>query len=109
MQAALQDGSGDEPTSGKVKLGIEVAPAKGMAGAGDQGLVVTDVDDDGAAAGKLEQGDVILKVGGKTVGSVSDVSAQLDDAQKGGKKSVLLLVKRNDQTRFVAIEIGKSG
>lgn len=109
-QAALGGGDGaDEPTSGKVKLGIEVAPAKGMAGAGDQGLVVTDVDDDGAAAGKLEQGDVILKVGGKTVGSVSDVTAQLDDAQKGGKKSVLLLVKRNDQTRFVAIEIGKSG
>jgi serine protease Do len=107
-QAALTPDDDDAtPESGKVKLGIEVAPASGMAGAGDQGLVVTDVDEDGAAAGKLEQGDVILRVGGKAVSSVPDVTAQLDEAQKNGKKSVLLLVKRNDQTRFVAIEIGR--
>ena len=109
-QAALTpDADEDSGKSGKVRLGIEVSPAAKMAGAGDQGLVVTQVDDDGAAAGKLEQGDVILKVGGKTVSSIPDVSSQLDDAQKNGKKSVLLLVKRNDATRFVAIEIGKAG
>ena len=108
-QAALtpDDDSADTPESGKVKLGIEVTPASKMAGAGDQGLVVTDVEENGSAAGKLEQGDVILRVGGKAVSTVPDVSAQLDEAQKDGKKSVLLLVKRNDQTRFVAIEIGK--
>lgn len=108
-QAALSpdEDKSEEPASGKVKLGIEVAPASKMAGAGDQGLVVTEVEDDGAAVGKLEQGDVILRVAGKAVSSVSDVSSQLDDAQKNGKKSVLLLVKRNDQTRFVAIEVGR--
>ena len=109
-QAALSPDDGDQQSdSGKVKLGIEVSPASKMAGAGDQGLVVTDVDEDGAAAGKLEQGDVILRVGGKAVSTVSEVTGQLDAAQKDGKKSVLLLVKRNDQTRFVAIEIGKAG
>ena len=108
-QASLNPGDDDDSKAGKVRLGIEVSPASKMAGAGDQGLVVTSVDEDGAAAGKLEQGDVILKVGGKTVSSVPDVSSELDEAQKNGKKSVLLLVKRNDATRFVAIEIGKAG
>ncbi|MGA0531879.1 Do family serine endopeptidase [Hansschlegelia sp. KR7-227] len=108
-QASLNQGDEDSDSKGsaKVKLGIEVTPAARMAGAGDQGLVVTDVDTDGAAAGKLEQGDVILRVGGKAVSSVSDVTGQLDAAQKDGKKAVLLLVKRADATRFVAIEIGK--
>lgn len=107
-QASLdQTPNDDDAGSSKVKLGIEVTPARKMAGAGDQGLVVTQIDDDGAAAGKLEQGDVILKVGGKTVSSVSDVTASLDSAQKDGKKSVLLLVKRNDGTRYVPIEIAK--
>ena len=107
-QASLNSGdSDDDAAGGKVKLGIEVTPASKMAGAGDQGLVVTDVEDNGAAVGKLEQGDVILRVGGKAVSTVPDVTEQLDAAQKDGKKSVLLLVKRNDQTRFVAIEIGK--
>jgi len=106
-QASLNQGDDDDAGSSKVKLGIEVTPASKMAGAGDQGLVVTNVDEDGAAAGKLESGDVILRVGGKNVSSVSDVTSQLDAAQKDGKKSVLLLVKRSDATRFVAIEIGK--
>jgi serine protease Do len=107
-QASLdQGGDQEESASSKVKLGITVTPASKMAGAGDQGLVVTEVEEDGAAAGKLEQGDVIVRVGGKTVSSVSDVTASLDEAQKAGKKSVLLLVKRNDATRFVPIEIGK--
>lgn len=109
-QAALTPDDGeDDAKSGKVRLGIEVSPASKTAGAGDEGLVVTQVDEDGAAAGKLEQGDVILRVGGKPVSTVPDVAGQLDSAQKDGKKSVLLLVKRNDATRFVAIEIGKAG
>lgn len=108
-QAALTPDDDDAADGGKVKLGIEVTPASKLGNSGDQGLVVTQIDEDGAAAGKLEQGDVIMKVSGKPVSSVSDVTAQLDAAQKDGRKSVLLLVKRNDQTRFVAIEIGKSG
>jgi serine protease Do len=107
-QASLKTDE-DDAKSGKVRLGIEVSPASKMGNAGDQGLVVTQVDEDGAAAGKLEQGDVIMKVSGKTVSTVSEVAGQLDEAQKNGRKSVLLLVKRNDATRFVAIEIGKAG
>ncbi|GLK67927.1 Do family serine endopeptidase [Hansschlegelia plantiphila] len=107
-KASLNDDQNDDDAgSSKVKLGIEVTPASKMAGAGDQGLVVTNVDEDGSAAGKLAQGDVILKVGGKSVSSVADVTSSLDAAQKDGKKSVLLLVKRDNATRFVAIEIGQ--
>ena len=99
-------GSGAEPASA-AKLGIRVQPAARVAGSGDKGLVVTDVDDSGSAAGKLQQGDVILEVGGKEVTSARDVSSSLDAAQKDGKKTVLLRIKRSDATRFVAIEIGR--
>jgi len=100
------DEDSGEP-SANVKLGIQVTPASKVAGSGDKGLVVTGVDDDGSAAGKLESGDLILQVGDREVSSARDVTASLDAAQKGGKKSVLLRVKRGDATRFVAIEIGR--
>jgi serine protease Do len=108
-QAAVQPDEQEEDQGGSssVKLGIQVAPASRTPGAGDQGLVVTQVDPDGSAAGKLTEGDVILEAGGKTVNSSKDVVASLDAAQKAGRKAVLLRVKNGDNTRFVAIEIGR--
>ncbi|MFD1702180.1 Do family serine endopeptidase [Methylopila henanensis] len=109
QQASLNSDDDSESDTGaaNVKLGIQVTPASRVAGSGDKGLVVTGVDDDGQAAGKLEQGDVILEVGGREVTSAKDVTASLDAAQKSGKRSVLLRVKRNDATRFVPVEIGR--
>jgi serine protease Do len=82
------------------KLGLTLAPATG----GKSGVVVADVDPDGAAAQKgLQQGDVILDAGGKPVTKASDISAALKAAKDEGRKAVLLRVKSGDNVHFVAI------
>ena len=50
------------------RLGLTLAPAARVAGAGAQGVVITGVDAGGAAAGRgFSTGDVILEVAGKSV------------------------------------------
>ena len=50
------------------KLGLTVAPANSVAGAGKEGVVVTEVDPKSAAAERgFKEGDVILEVAGKNV------------------------------------------
>jgi serine protease Do len=82
------------------KLGLTLAPATG----GKNGVVVADVDPDGAAAQKgLQQGDVILDAGGKPVTKPSDISAALKAAKDEGRKAVLLRVKSGDNVHFIAL------
>ena len=91
-------------------LGMTLAPASSIAGAGKDGVVVSDVEQDGVAAQKgLSVGDVILDVGGKSVTRPSDVSTAFDEAKKSGHKAVLLRVKTGDQIRFVALAAAQAG
>jgi serine protease Do len=108
QQAALDDEGGDAATPSKqtAKLGIQIAPASAKQ-AGAKGVEVVEVDPEGAAAGKLREGDVILELGNKPVSSTSDVTQGVRDAEKSGKKSVLMRVKSGEGTRFVAITIGR--
>jgi serine protease Do len=86
------------------KYGMTLAPAAEVEGAGKTGVVVSDIDPDGAAAQKgLQTGDVILEVAGKTVSRPSEVTAAIQAAKADGKKSVLMRVKTEDSTRFVAL------
>ena len=86
-------------------LGLSLAPAR-AAGAGGQGVVVTEVDPDGPAAEQgIKAGDVITNVGGTTVSSPSDVQKQLAQLQKAGKHSVLMRVKSDQGTRYVAVPL----
>jgi serine protease Do len=81
------------------KLGLTLHPAHGQ-----DGVVVTDVDPDGAAADKgLKQGDVILEVAGKSVSRPSEVAEAIDSAKSDGKKSVLLRVKSGDGERYLTL------
>ncbi|MDC7788668.1 Do family serine endopeptidase [Rhodoplanes sp. TEM] len=89
------------------RLGLTLAPAGSVAGGGSDGVVVTQVDPDGAAGDRLKTGDVILDVGGATVNSPADVRKALAEAQTGGKKTVLMRVKTGQNTRFVAVPLGK--
>jgi serine protease Do len=90
--------------AGLPKLGMTLAPAEGVAGSGSEGVVVTEVDPDGLASEHgLKTGDIILEVGGSKVASVADVRKAMSEAQKNGKRTVLMRVKSDDATKFVAI------
>jgi serine protease Do len=90
------------------RLGLTLAPAGGVAGAGNDGVVVTAVDPDGPAATHgFKSGDVILEVAGKPVTNPADVRKALADARGDGKRAVLMRVKSGDQTRFIALPVGR--
>jgi serine protease Do len=87
-------------------LGLTLAPASSIQGAGSQGVVVAEIDPDGAAAQKgMQVGDVILEAGGHPVSKPADVAAALAEAKKDNRKAVLLRVKSSDGTHFVAIAV----
>ena len=71
------------------------------------GVVITKVDPNSDAADKgLQPGDVVLKIGGRTVKTPQDVQSGVAEAQKGGRKSVLLLVARaSGATSYVPVDI----
>jgi serine protease Do len=91
------------------KLGMTVAPAGQVAGAGSEGVVVTEVDPSGIAADHgFKNGDVIMEVAGKKVANPADVRGAIADAQKDGKRTVLMRVKSGDATKFVAVRLGNA-
>ena len=89
------------------KLGLTVAPAASVAGAGKEGVVVTEVDPKGAAADRFKEGDVILEVGGKTVTSANDVREAINAAKTDNKNVVLMRVKSGGSSHFVAVPLAK--
>ena len=87
-------------------LGLTLAPASSVEGAGSHGVVVSDIDSDGVAAQKgLQIGDVILEAGGHSVNQPADISAAIAEAKKDNRKAILLRVKGADGTHFVALEV----
>ena len=83
-----------------------VAPAADVEGAGDKGLAVVGVDPNGAAAELgFQQGDVILKAGSKTVSTAGDLSAAISEAKAAGRKNTLVMVKRDQASRYVAVPV----
>src|SRR5512139_3863925 len=90
------------------KLGLTVAPANSVAGAGKDGVVVTEVDPKSAAAERgFKEGDVILEVAGKSVSTAGDVRDAVSAARSDSKNSVLMRVKSGGQSRFVAVPLAK--
>jgi serine protease Do len=97
------------PQHGVPHLGLSVAPAASVAGAGGKGVVVTAIEPNGPAADAgFKVGTVILDVGGKAVGNSGDVVKALQDAQTQGKHSVLMRVQIDGATRFVALPFGNA-
>jgi serine protease Do len=85
--------------SALAKLGLTLRAARGQ-----DGVVVAEVDPDGAAADKgLKQGDVILEVAGKPVNRPSEVAEAINAAKSDGKKSVLVRVKSNDGEHYLTL------
>ncbi len=108
-QVASNDTEQNAEPRGVPHLGLQVAPAKDVSGAGDRGVVVTGVEPDGPAAEQgFRTGTVILDVGGKAVANAGDVRHALVEAKAQGKHDVLMRVKMGDVTRFVAMPLGKA-
>ncbi|TGD96059.1 Do family serine endopeptidase [Methylobacterium nonmethylotrophicum] len=100
--ASLED-RGSRRGDSQPRLGLGLAPADAV-GAGREGVAVVSVDPDGPAAAKgIQEGDVILDVGGQPVSSLSDVAARIRAAESDGRKAVLMRVRNDKGTRFVAI------
>ena len=77
-------------------------------GSSAQGLVVTDVDEVSEAYEKgLRAGDVITEAGQQKVTTIADLEDQITAAEEAGRKSLLLLVRRAGDPRFVALGLGE--
>lgn len=106
-EARASAGDGDS-SADLGKLGLTLAPAARVAGAGGEGVVVTGIDGSGVAAEHgFAIGDVILEVAGKSVSSPADVRKVIASVRTDGKRTVLLRVKKGDTTRFVALPVGR--
>ena len=104
---ARANSDGGDNSADLGKLGLTLAPAARVAGAGADGVVVTGVDSAGVAADHgFSTGDVILEIAGKSVSTPADVNSVVANARTEGKHSVLLRVKKGDNTRFVALPLG---
>jgi serine protease Do len=101
--------TGDNDSSADIgKLGLTLAPAARVAGAGAEGVVVTGVESGGVAADHgFSTGDVIVEIAGKSVSTPADVRDVVASARTEGKRSVLMRVKKGDNSRFVALPLGR--
>ena len=100
-EAALTPGAGDRSSGNIPQLGLTVTPKA-------EGLVVTEVDPDGAAAERgLKTGDVILDAGGKKIASAADLRGAVQAAEKGGKRTLLVRVRSGTTTRYVTLPVGR--
>ncbi|WP_420587806.1 Do family serine endopeptidase [Marivita sp.] len=73
-----------------------------------KGLAVMDVDETSEAFEKgLRAGDVITEAGQAQVLALTDLEERIAEAQEAGRKSILLLVRRAGDPRFVALTIAE--
>jgi serine protease Do len=88
------------------KLGLNLQPvtpqiAKQLELTETDGLVVTDVDPNGAAAEEgVARGDVIVEINKKSVKTLEDVQTALNNS---ADKPILLLINRKNQTTYITI------
>jgi serine protease Do len=108
-QLASLMGKEDETKPGKESwLGIAVEPvtdevARALELSSTEGVIVTEVDPDGPAAGKLQERDVVVEIDRKSVNNLGDFRI-IADQLKNSKKAVLFRVIRSGQKTFEAIE-----
>jgi len=106
---AVAPSTDDEPTEKEV-LGLTVTPVTGQLreelglDAEATGLVLTAVDELSSAFEKgLRPGDLIVEASQQPVLLISDLEARIEEAEDAGRKSILLLVHRGGEPRFVAL------
>ena len=111
--AAAEEGGPAADRQVETVKGLKLAPLDGAARSrlgldkDVKGVVVTSIS---PQAGDLavRPGDVIVKVDDHAVASPADVSKSLREAEKDGRKAVLLLVNRGGNESFVPLKLGKA-
>lgn len=74
-----------------------------------EGLVIEEVDPESDAAAKgLLAGDIITEVAQEPVGGLDVLDATIAEARDAGQKSLLFLIRRDGNPRFVAVSIEES-
>jgi len=74
-----------------------------------EGVLVTKVEGASVAFTKgIRPGDIVVEAGQDKVSSPDDVLEKVEKAKKAGRKSLLLLVNRKGEPRFVALRLDKS-
>jgi serine protease Do len=88
------------------RLGMTVAPAGKVDGAGKEGVVVTKVDPKSAAAERgFKKGDVILEVAGKNVSNPDEVREALEAVRTEKKSAVLMRLRSGDASHYIAVPL----
>ncbi len=115
QQASATPAPAPKPSSSAVGisgLGMKVAPitddlrSKYSLGADQKGVVITDVTNNGAAAGRgLKAGDVVVEVQQENVSSPQDVQDRVEKYRKMSRKTVLMLVQNSDGMRWVPLPL----
>jgi serine protease Do len=107
-----QPGAEREDPVEKSVLGLTLSPltdefrAQLELDEGVTGLVVIDVDELSEAYEKgLRAGDLITEAGQQKVSAFRDLEDRIAEAKDAGRKSLLLLVRRAGEPRFVALGI----
>ena len=113
MDDNADEGAEAEPQS-TMLMGLTLMPLtdelRAELGADDDmtGLAVTDVDQTSEAFEKgLRMGDIITEAGQEQVSSIADLEARIEAAKEAGRRSLLLLVRRGGDPRFVALSLAE--
>ena len=111
---ASQEMTPDEPAESEL-MGLTLSPLTqelrdemGLQSSAT-GLAVTGVDETSEAFEKgLRAGDIITEAGQAEVLSISELETKIEEAKEAGRKSILLLVRRGGDPRFVALSLDAS-
>jgi serine protease Do len=115
QQLAAATGGDKSPTQKPTEisgLGLKLAPItqemkdKFSLGADQKGVVITDVSPNSSAAERgLKAGDVIVEVQQGEVASPAEVQQKVDTVRKESRKSVLMLIQRQDGLQWVPLSL----
>ncbi|SMX27850.1 putative periplasmic serine endoprotease DegP-like precursor [Pelagimonas phthalicica] len=107
--AAVEDDTPEEPSKLEL-MGLTLSPLtdeiRGELGLDEKatGLAVVAVDETSTAFEKgLRAGDLITEAGQNPVADLDSLKERIDAAKEAGRKSILLLVRRGGDPRFVAL------
>ena len=121
QQLAMSGSSGAprsaQPEESKTALGLKLAPLtpglRATFSIGDDvdGVVVTEVDGNSVASQRgLDLGDVIVEAGQEPVATPADLESRIAKAREEGRKTLLMLVSRGGDLRYVPLPLdGKKG